>query len=151
MRVFERVFSPVAMALALLVCVSPSGLEAEGEADTATALVGEVLAVRSDTGKITEVRLRRADGRYLMVELDAYGALLGVKHSGSFARVEGHVYLKLTGTLQVRWIRVKRFHVVPRPGDWVEPELVCHEVEDEPDALEEEPEADAGVEEELEE
>jgi hypothetical protein len=115
---------------------------------SAATVVGEVLAVRNEAGKITQVRLIKADGRYLRVELDGQGALLGVRHSGSFAEVSGQIYLKQSGVDRIRWIRVQRFRPVPRPPDWVEPELVCHEVEAEPDGIFEEDEEDAGADEE---
>jgi len=34
---------------------------------------------------------------------------------------------------------------VPRPPDWVEPELICHEAEAEPDELDEDDDEDAGA------
>lgn len=126
------------LAILLVGYADPSPTAAGENEGFAVVVTGEILAVRNDSGRITQVRLRKADGRFLRVELDGYGALLGVKHSGRFAEVTGQVYLKQTGGEQVRWIRVKRFRLVPRPPDWVDSELICHEVEDEPDILEEE-------------
>jgi len=83
---------------------------------------------------------------HLLVELDGNGALLGVRHSGSFAEVTGMVYLREAHGRLIRWIRVRRYRIVSRPADWAEPELVCHEVGDELDAQEDDPQVDAGVE-----
>jgi len=107
----------------------------QGAGGTEPELVGEVLAIRNSTGKITQVRLRTSDARIFQVELDGTGALLGVRYSGSFVRIRGTVYVKQeTGA---RWIRVNRFWTVPRPADWPAPSLVCYdedeELEDEPD------------------
>lgn len=124
-------------ATALTPCGGPSVVEANDMGSSRAVVLGEVLAVRNQAGKVTQVRLRKPDGRFLRVELDGNGALLGVRHSGSFAEVTGQVYLKEVGTLLVRWIRVHKYRIVDRPPDWVEPELICHEEEDEPDGVDE--------------
>ena len=124
---------------------SPPAAAARDQNERVGAVVqGEVLAVRNGAGKITQVRLRRADGRYLRVELDGNGALLGIMLSGSFAEVTGHVYLKDTGGEMVRWIRVQRFRTVPRPKGWVEPQLTCVEEEGAPDGPDDEHDPDGG-------
>jgi hypothetical protein len=140
----------LATAILVLAAAGASALStaaASEKAKSGTVVLGEVLAVKNEANKVTQVRLRRADGRFLRVELDGNGAVLGVNYSGRFAEVTGQVYLREVGTSLVRWIRVHKFRIVSRPAGWVEPALVCHEVED---ALDCGGECDAGVDEEQE-
>jgi len=149
----RTVFASMLLASLLAGFGSPPPAVDAQALDDETAILGEVLVVQSTNGKIAQVRLRKPDGRFLRVELDATGARLGIKHSGQFAEVTGPIYLKEVyvpelGARLVRWIRVTRYRLVSRPPGWVDPPLECFEEEDIHDGpdLEEDRYVDAGAE-----